>query len=94
MIGYKPSPQFYQCSLQCAAVMFGAAAILDKYPDPPDWIKIVLFFGIWVVYEPLCTSCGCTIGNYVKGIRVRKHSNLYQRINILQAFVRYATKAY
>ena len=63
-------------------MMFVFASILDKYGDSPDWIRIVLFFGIWGVYEPLCTSLGFTIGNYITGIRVRTAANPMKRINI------------
>ena len=73
-------------------MMFVFASILDKYGDSPDWIRIVLFFGIWGVYEPLCTSLGFTIGNYIKCIRVRAAANPMKRINIFQAFVRYILK--
>jgi hypothetical protein len=35
---------------------------------------------------------GFTIGNYLKGIRVRKVSNTSNRINFIQAFFRYVLK--
>lgn len=73
-------------------LMFASASILERYEDPPDWIRIVLFFAIWGVYEPLCTSLGFTIGNYIKGIRVRRADNLAKKINIIQAFFRYLIK--
>ena len=34
-------------------LMFIASSVLDKYETAPDWIRIVLFFGLWAVYEPL-----------------------------------------
>jgi uncharacterized RDD family membrane protein YckC len=73
-------------------MMFVFALILDRFGESPDWIRIVLFFGIWGLYEPLCTSLGFTIGNYIKGIRVKKAENPSKRINFLQAFVRYILK--
>jgi uncharacterized RDD family membrane protein YckC len=73
-------------------LMFVAAGVLDKYENAPDWIRIVLFFGLWAVYEPLCTSLGCTLGNYMKGIRVRRYTNESKRINFFAAFVRYCIK--
>jgi uncharacterized RDD family membrane protein YckC len=73
-------------------LMFVAAAALDKYDNAPDWIRIVLFFGLWAVYEPLCTTLGCTLGNYMKGIRVRRYTNESKRINFFAAFVRYCVK--
>jgi uncharacterized RDD family membrane protein YckC len=73
-------------------MMFVFASILDKYENPPDWIRIVLFFGLWAIYEPLCTTLGFTIGNYIKGIRVRQYSNTKKRINFFQALLRYIIK--
>ena len=52
--------------------MFVFAALLDRFENPPDWIRAALFFGIWGIYEPFCLVFACTLGNYVKGIRVRK----------------------
>jgi uncharacterized RDD family membrane protein YckC len=73
-------------------LMFISASILEKYENAPDWIRIALFFGIWCIYEPVCTVLGFTIGNYAKGIRVRKFSNPQKKINIIQALVRYLLK--
>ena len=69
-----------------------SASILDKYENSPDWIRIVLFFGLWAVYEPLCTTLGFTLGNLIKGIRVRKVSDTSKRLNFFQAFIRYLVK--
>lgn len=73
-------------------MMFAFASVLDHYANTPDWIRIVLFFGLWLIYEPVCTSLGFTIGNYFKGIRVRQHNAPGNRINIFQAIVRYVLK--
>ena len=73
-------------------LMSVAASLLERYGTAPDWIRIALFFGIWGIYEPLCTTAGATIGNYIKGIRVRRVSNTGKRINFLQAFLRYILK--
>jgi hypothetical protein len=73
-------------------LMFVFASLLEKMGNPPNWVRIVLFFGLWAVYEPLCTSLGGTIGNHMKGIRVRSHRSPEKRINIIQAFFRYVLK--
>ena len=73
-------------------MMFVFASILDKYGSTADWIRIALFFGIWGVYEPLCTSLGFTIGQYLKGIRVRKATDMSSRVNFVQSFLRYILK--
>ncbi len=73
-------------------LMFIFSSLLDRYEDVPNWIRIVLFIGIWVAYEPVATSLGYTIGNYVKNIRVRRKTDVSKRINIVQAIIRYAVK--
>jgi uncharacterized RDD family membrane protein YckC len=72
--------------------MFVISAVLDRYENVPDWVRISLFVGIWLVYDPLCTAVGCTLGNYVKGLRVRQHNDTTKRINIVLALFRYIIK--
>ena len=72
--------------------MFLAGKILDKFETVPDWVRIVLFVGIWGVYEPLAMSLGCTVGNYILGIRVKRYKNQTKSINILQAYLRFVVK--
>ena len=73
-------------------LMFSFGSVLDKYEGAPDWIRIALFISIFAVYEPLCTSLGFTIGNYLKGIRVRSATDNSKRINMIQALLRYGLK--
>ena len=79
-------------TLVLVILMFAWAIILEKIQDPPDWLRMTMFFVIWGVYEPVCTSLGFTLGNYIKGIRVRRISNTSKKINIFQAFIRYVFK--
>jgi uncharacterized RDD family membrane protein YckC len=93
---YPPLSDRVQSSLIDAIflviLMYIFSSLLDQFEDAPNWVRIVLFIGIWVAYEPVATSLGCTIGNYVKNIRVRQNTNLSKRINILQALIRYVVK--
>jgi len=73
-------------------MMFVFASILDKFENVPDWVRIVMFVGLFIVYEPLCMTIGATLGNFLKGIRVRKYSDSTKRINIFQAIIRYPIK--
>jgi uncharacterized RDD family membrane protein YckC len=79
-------------SMFIIVMMFVFASLLEKLGTAPDWIRIVLFFSLWAVYEPLCTTLGFTLGNYAKGIRVRSFYNPDIKINFLQAFGRYVIK--
>lgn len=73
-------------------MMFAAAALLDKMQNPPDWIRIALFFGIWVLFEPLCISQGCAPGQFIIGLRVRSAANRDKRIIFPMAIIRYVVK--
>ncbi len=66
--------------------------LLEGFENVSDWVRMLLFALIFLVYEPLCTTLGFTIGNYVKRIRVRKYADETKRINFLQALIRYPTK--
>ncbi|MCF3111191.1 RDD family protein [Niabella sp. CC-SYL272] len=71
---------------------FIAGGLLDRYEQVPDWVRMVLFISLFVLYEPVCLVLGCTLGNYLKGIRVRRFSDASRRIGLLQAFIRYPVK--
>jgi len=73
-------------------LMFIFSLVLERIEHVPDGVRMALFIFIWCIYEPLCTALGCTIGNWIKGIRVRRHGATEQRINIFQAFIRYFVK--
>ncbi len=51
-----------------------------------------LLFGLFFLYEPFCVAFGCTIGNYISGIRIRKFEDEGKRINILNSYLRLIVK--
>ena len=77
-------------------LMFLAAWILDKAgvgdEEESGLMRGIVFIAIWGVYEPLSTTLGATLGNYLMKIRVRKVNARGKKINILQAFLRFAFK--
>lgn len=73
-------------------LIFAFTNILDNFNNVPDWMRILLFVVVFIGYEPLSMSLGCTLGNYIKGIRVRKNSDTTKHINIFQAIIRYPVK--
>lgn len=76
-------------------LMFFAATMLEKInpsQDEDGWIRAVIFISIWGIYEPVSMVAGCTLGNYLMKIRVRKFSDDNKKINLLQAYVRFAVK--
>jgi len=78
-------------SVLIIACMILFSDILSNFKNVPDWIRATLLILIFL-YEPVCTTFGGTIGNNIKGIRVRKSSDETQSINIFQALIRYFFK--
>ncbi len=83
-------------TLLMVLMMFIVTWIMDKYvivkEDNEGLVKAISFVCIWGVYEPLSMTLGSTLGNYLIGIRVRKHKNYNKNINIFQAYIRFAVK--
>ena len=72
-------------------LMICSAGLLDSF-QAPDWMRPVMLLAIMGIYEPLSMIFGCTLGNYIIGIRARKVTDVTERISVLQAYVRYITK--
>jgi len=56
------------------------------------FMKFAVPVFIFIFYEPVLTSTGCTIGQLITGIRVRKIKDL-KKISFFSAFVRYMLKS-
>ena len=55
--------------------------------------RVIIILFMFFVYEPLCTSMFCTLGQKVMGIRVRKRFT-HERISILSAYLRIVIKIF
>jgi uncharacterized RDD family membrane protein YckC len=73
-------------------LFFVFTSVLDKFDNVQAWVKVLLFVALFIAYEPLCMTLGCTLGNYLRGIRVRKNWNSSKKINFFQAVIRYPVK--
>lgn len=71
---------------------FITARVLDGYNNVPDYLRIGIFSFLFLLYEPLLVSTGCTVGQLAKGIRVRQNQDPTRRINFLFSLVRYLFK--
>jgi len=65
--------------------------VLSSFKNVPDYVRMIVFAGI-LLYEPICTMFGGTIGNDKIGIRVRRNSDHSKKINFFQAVVRFIFK--
>lgn len=78
-------------SVLIVACMIIFSDILSGFKNVPDWLRAILLISLFL-YEPIATTFGGTIGNNIKGIRVRKDSDDTKQINIFQALIRYLFK--
>ena len=79
---------FKAVSIYLATVFFEAF----KLGKTGGWLKGTVLILIVAVYEPLTMRLGATLGNYITGIRVRRYIDTNRRINLFQAYLRYAVK--
>lgn len=78
-------------SILVIACMILFSDVLSNFKDVPNWLRALLLIALFL-YEPIATTLGGTIGNNIKGIRVRKNSDEVQSINFFQALIRYFFK--
>lgn len=78
-------------SVLIIACMIIFSDMLSGFKNVPDWLRAVLLISLFL-YEPIATTFGGTIGNNIKGIRVRKDSDDTKQINIFQVLIRYFFK--
>ncbi len=73
-------------------LMYSMSMLMDNFPYVYDEVRMALFVLIIVLLDPICVSFGCTLGNYMMGIRVRKMDDTSKRIDFFQALFRYPIK--
>jgi len=73
-------------------VMLLFSTLLDEISKPLVWARVVMFMAIWVLYEPVCIAYGCTIGQYLMHIRVRRIRDTTKNIHIVLSYMRYIIK--
>ena len=54
--------------------------------------RIIILLSMLLIYEPLCTSKLCTIGQLITGIRIRRRKD-YRKISIFSAYIRIIVKS-
>ena len=74
-------------------VFIASAYIFSQENEISRVLQIVITLLVLFVYEPLCTSKLCTLGQKVMGVRVRDNIS-YEHISIPQAYLRIIVKIY
>jgi len=71
----------------------GISMIFEKIGEVSGLIKGLTFILVFVLYEPILISFGCTVGQLITNIRVRNMSNPEKRVQIYSAIPRFIIKA-
>jgi uncharacterized RDD family membrane protein YckC len=70
-------------SLLIVAVMFAFAGVVGNNETIPGWVKGVTFFSFWLLYDPILTALGGTLG------RVEDYT---RKISFGNALIRFVVK--
>jgi uncharacterized RDD family membrane protein YckC len=75
--------------------MFIISIVLSNFnEDKTGILKGILLVGLFFIYEPFCMAFGCTIGNLISGIRVRKYLDENRHINLFNSYLRFVVKLF
>ncbi len=73
--------------------MVGFTHLFGIFETVPDYIRLLAFVLIFILYDPLLTSIfGGTVGHMLLGIRVKRESDTQMNIPFLLAIVRFIVK--
>ncbi len=70
------------------------STILSKFENIPDFVRVILFILIFILYDPIFTSTvGATIGHLFLGLRIRRSKDEDRKIIFPIAIVRFILEA-
>ena len=73
--------------------MYVSSELLAEFETVPNYVRVILFVFIVILYEPLLVSLwGKTLGHHKMDICVRKEENLNQKIGFPNDLLRYTIK--
>lgn len=81
-------------SMLILLAIFGIAAFFERFENVPDYVRVILFVFAVILYEPILMSFGCTFGQLIMNIRVRKFKDPERRIFLHGAFFRLLSKLF
>ncbi|OEK08358.1 hypothetical protein A8C32_02595 [Flavivirga aquatica] len=75
-------------------LMYSASEIFNLIENTPDYIRIIIFFALFLLYEPILISLyGATVGHFFNDIVVKQENDETKNINIVFAVARFITKS-
>ena len=85
---------FFDFWIIVAIVVLLSTTVLDGLEGRLLGLKIALFFAVNLVYDPLMTMSGGTIGQRTMGMKIRRFEDPSRKINITQAYFRSTMKLF
>lgn len=79
---------FFDLWIVIAIVMLLSAYVFDTYESESENFRILLFFIVVFIYEPVGVMVGGTIGYRTMGLKIRCSGNHNKRVNPVQAYGR------
>jgi len=74
-------------------LILAVSTILSKFENVPDFVRVILFILIFILYDPIFTSTiGATIGHLILGLRIRRSNDEDRKIIFPIAIVRFIIK--
>lgn len=74
-------------------ISLGISIVFEKMGEVSGLIKGLTFILVFVLYEPILISFGCTVGQLITNIRVREMSNPEKHVQLYNAIPRFIIKA-
>ena len=71
-----------------AILFFITGMAFVNFPEAPTAVKVIAFFAVFTIYEPLMVTRGGTLGHRILGIRVKAATRPTQNIPIGHAILR------
>lgn len=71
----------------------GISSLFETLGEVPDYIRGITFLFVFILYEPLLVSFGCTVGQLVTNVRVRNFKHTSKKLKLHLAIIRTLIKA-
>ena len=82
---------FFDFWIIVAMVMFLSVYVFEAYAEQFNGFRIILFFVILFIYEPIGSMSGGSIGYRTMGMKIRRSDGV-RKISFIQAYLRAAIK--
>jgi uncharacterized RDD family membrane protein YckC len=75
-------------------ISLAISSLFEKIGEVPNFVRIILFVVVVILYEPLLVSSGATIGQLILNIRVRSFENPEKKLIFPLAVIRTLVKVF